>query len=62
MIVAENVLYCNEAHEPVAIVTGKDSASCVLCKKEYKNIGWFETDGGELAKDIREEKTKADSG
>jgi len=64
----ENVFYCNKADQhddgdPVAVVGPDESKSCVECKSEMKNIGWFESDGGDRAEKVSAiiEKFEADS-
>lgn len=50
----ENVFYCKKGHDPVALVGPEESKTCLEpgCGSEMKNIGWFETDGGDKAEKV----------
>ena len=60
---AENVFYCKKEHDPVALVGAEESKNCVECGAEMKNIGWFESDGGDRAEKVNSivEKFESDS-
>jgi polyhydroxyalkanoate synthesis regulator phasin len=60
---AETVFYCKKDHDPVAVVGTDDEKTCVDCGSPMKNIGWFESDGGDRAEKVNSiiEKFEADS-
>lgn len=59
----ENVFYCKADHDPVAQVGAEESKTCMDCGSDMKNIGWFESDGGDKAEKVSSivEKFEADS-
>jgi len=38
----ENVFYCDQHDEGIAVASGEDAVKCGICGKEAKVIGWFE--------------------
>jgi hypothetical protein len=53
-ISVENVFYCKNDHEPVALVGVEDEKTCIEpgCGAPMKNIGWFESDGSDRAEKV----------
>lgn len=48
----ENVFYCKKGHDPVAVVGEDTEKTCVDCGSDMKNIGWYESDGGDRAEKV----------
>jgi hypothetical protein len=49
-VVAENVFYCPT--DEIAFVTPQESKDCSACGSAAKNIGWFESDGGDKTEKV----------
>lgn len=49
-VVTENVFYC--AKDEIAVPSTDEARACSNCGVEMKNIGWFESDGGEKTEKV----------
>lgn len=43
----ENVFYCKEGLDPIALVSKEKEQECPECGKGMNNIGWMESEGKE---------------
>jgi hypothetical protein len=48
----ENVFYCKVEHDPVTLIGEEEEKDCLDCGHAMKNIGWFESDGGDKTEKV----------